>query len=59
MLNWMDEAVVISMVAGWTEGVLWELEQVIARGHVEKLLLVLPGGANADARWRQACRIGW
>lgn len=53
--NWMDEAVIIAMVAGWTEGVRWELEQVIARGHVEKLLLVLPGGPHMDVRWRHAC----
>ena len=54
--NWMDEAVVVAMVAGWTEGVRWELEQAIARGHVEKLLLVLPGGPHMDPRWRQTCR---
>lgn len=54
--NWMDEAVVIAMVAGWTEGVRWELEQAIARGHVEKLLLILPGGQHMAARWQQTCR---
>jgi hypothetical protein len=54
--TWMDEAIVIAMVAGWSEGVRWELEQVIARGHVEKLLLVLPGGQHMDARWRQTCK---
>ena len=54
--NWMDEAVIIAMVAGWTEGVRWELEQAIARGHVEKLLLILPGGQHTAARWRQTCR---
>lgn len=54
--SWMDEAVVIAMVTGWTDGVRWELEQVIARGHVEKLLLVLPGGPHMDARWRHTCR---
>lgn len=54
--NWMDEAVVIAMVAGWTEGVRWELEQAIARGHVEKLLLVLPGGQHMAERWRHTCK---
>ena len=54
--NWMDEAVVIAMVAGWTEGVRWELEQAIARGHVEKLLLVLPGGRHMAERWRHTCK---
>ena len=53
--NWMDEAAIIAMVAGWTEGVRWELQQAIARGHVEKLLLVLPGGPHMDARWRHTC----
>ncbi len=29
---------------------------MIARGHVEELLIVLPGGANLDTRWGQVVR---
>jgi hypothetical protein len=54
--GWMDEALLVTMVAGWTEGVQWELTQAVERGHVAKLLIILPEGPRLGARWRHVCR---
>jgi|CXWL01.1.fsa_nt_gi hypothetical protein len=47
---WMDQALFILMVAGFTEGVRWELDAVIARGHSNKLILIFPM-SNIEARY--------
>lgn len=49
--TWMDQALMIIMVAGYTEGVRWELESAIARGHARKLVLIFPRDRAFDARW--------
>lgn len=49
---WIDEARFVLVVAGYTSGVSWELETVIARGHAAKLIVVFPPGADHfAARW--------
>lgn len=56
VLGWMDEALLVAMVAGWTKGVQWELDQVVQRGHVCKLVIILPDDPRLDMRWRHVCR---
>jgi hypothetical protein len=50
--TWMDQALFIVMIAGFTEGVRWELDTAIERGHAEKLVLIFPpNDRNFEARW--------
>jgi uncharacterized RDD family membrane protein YckC len=42
VVGWMDEASLIVVMAGWTKWVSWELEGIVSRGHVGKLVLVFP-----------------
>lgn len=52
VLEWMDEAQLIVMVAGYTHGLHWELENVIKRGHPAKAVLVFPqNDPHRKARW--------
>jgi hypothetical protein len=52
VLEWMDEAQLIVMVAGYTHGLYWELENVIKRGHQAKAVLVFPpNDPHRKARW--------
>lgn len=51
---WMDEALCIVMIAGLTEGVRWELETALKRGHARKLILIIPRDANHETRWARA-----
>jgi hypothetical protein len=37
--TWQDRALLILMIAGWTEGLRWELVTAIAHGHARKLIL--------------------
>lgn len=49
---WIDDARFVLVVAGYTSGVSWELETVIARGHAAKLMVVFPPDpAHFAARW--------
>lgn len=49
---WIDEAAFVLVVAGYTSGVSWELETVIARGHAAKLIVVFPPDPDHfSARW--------
>ena len=50
--KWVDEAQFVLLVAGYTSGVSWELEQVLAQGHAAKLIVVFPPGEDRFApRW--------
>ena len=53
--RWMDQAVVIMLIASGTTGLVWELKTVIARGHVNKLVVSLPGGSGQQDRWARVC----
>ena len=53
VLEWMEEAQLIVMLAGYTHGLNWELENVIKRGHQAKTVLVFPpNDLYRDARWK-------
>jgi membrane protein implicated in regulation of membrane protease activity len=50
--GWMDEAVMIVAIPGWTEGLRWEILTAISRGHARKLILAMPpNDPHQDARW--------
>lgn len=52
VLEWMDQAQLIVMLAGYTHGLHWELENVIKRGHQAKAVLVFPpNDPYRNARW--------
>ncbi|MEZ5970783.1 MAG: hypothetical protein R3C31_03120 [Hyphomonadaceae bacterium] len=56
--RWMHEALLIVMVAGYTEGVRWEFEQIIAKGHARKLILIFPpNDSHFEARWAWVRRL--
>ncbi len=40
--NWMDEAFALVILPGVTQGLRWELETIEDRGHVQKLLILMP-----------------
>jgi hypothetical protein len=42
VLDWMDHAGLIVVVAGVTGWINWELSKVVERGHVERLIVVFP-----------------
>jgi hypothetical protein len=42
ILSWMDKARMIIVVPFGTEGVRWELQQVIEKDHLNKLLILFP-----------------
>ena len=51
--NRMDEAGIIAIATGQTDGLAWELGQVVAGGHLPKTLFVFPPVAPSDIgrRW--------
>ena len=50
--RWADEAQFVLLVAGYTSGVSWELEKVLAQGHAAKLIVLFPPGDPRFAeRW--------
>lgn len=50
--EWIEEAQFVLIVAGFTEGVSWELERVLARGHANKSIVIFPPGDDRLAgRW--------
>jgi hypothetical protein len=56
VIRWMDQALFILMVVGYTKGVEWELDTAILRGHAQKLVLVFPPQDRFfDARWDWMC----
>ncbi len=42
VLGWMNKARVVAMIAGRTQGVTWELQQLIAGGHLGRTILLFP-----------------
>lgn len=50
VIRWMNEALLIAMIAGATEWIRWELSQILELGHVRRLVILLPLPYNA-ARW--------
>lgn len=52
--TWMSEALLIVMVAGYTAGLRWELDELIKRNMVRKLIVVFPPDQkHFEARWRR------
>jgi hypothetical protein len=54
VISWMNKAFLVTLIASGTAGLAWELKALIARGHVGKLLISLPGGTKQDDRWHAA-----
>lgn len=51
VLEWMDAAQFIVVISSWTPGLRWELRNIIARGGMRRLILLLPPGDQRAARW--------
>ncbi|OYW43574.1 MAG: hypothetical protein B7Z38_00795 [Rhodobacterales bacterium 12-64-8] len=52
VVQWMDESRLILMIAGYTDGLNWELGQTIQRGHAGKIVFLFPpNDPYTDARW--------
>ena len=47
--RWMDQARILLVVPGLTPGLGWELDSIQRRGHVAKLLVLMPPGSDAPA----------
>lgn len=47
--DWINEANVIVMYAGWTNWLSWELAKIIETGNISKLILIIPE-VNGEAR---------
>ncbi len=41
VMGWMNEAALIPMIAGPTEWIRWELNQIITKNHVDRLFILL------------------
>ena len=52
VLGWMDAARFIVVIASWTPGLRWELIHIVERGHMSRLILVIPPGPHRVERWR-------
>lgn len=51
--DWIGEARFVMIVAGYTGGVSWELETVLAHGHAAKMIIVFPPDQrHFAARWQ-------
>ena len=50
VLRWLDQALLIVMIAGATEWVTWELHRIVEKGRNQRLLILLPPGPN-EKRW--------
>lgn len=52
VVQWMDDARLLLMIAGYTDGLHWELSQTIQRGHAGKVIFLFPpDDPYTDARW--------
>lgn len=50
--TWMDQALIVVMIAGYTPGLTWEMDTLIKRGHTKKLVLIIPPRARrVEERW--------
>lgn len=63
VIRWIDEAVFITMIAGATEWIRWELGRILEMGRVQHLLILVPpppgklnwetgNGVPVAVRWR-------
>jgi hypothetical protein len=54
VIDWMERARLVVMVAGLSNWVTWELRQLALRGQLGKLLILLPPGEPEDraSRWQ-------
>ena len=62
VLDWIRRSRLIVMVAGRTPSVQWEMQQIVATGALDKLILFFPPGNDEErsARWRQiSAAIAW
>jgi hypothetical protein len=50
VLRWMDEALLLVMIAGDTEWIRWELDQILEKGRGRHLFIILPP-AKDHSRW--------
>ena len=50
VLEFMKQASAVILVAGQSEGLLWEMEQLVSHGHLGKTVIVLPPEEDARAR---------
>jgi uncharacterized protein (TIGR03382 family) len=61
VIDWMDSAAVIIVMAGVTNWINWELKKVIERGHAHKLILCFPQSKRKrfakDKRFRTLERV--
>jgi hypothetical protein len=55
VVSWIDSAFLVTLISGVTPGLLWELKTIIARGHLNKLVILLPGGPEQSERWSHVC----
>ena len=44
VLEWMDKARIILVMAGVTRCIGWEMQQVVGRGHAAKMIMLFPQG---------------
>jgi hypothetical protein len=42
VLAWLEQARMIVVIAGYTDGIQWELEQIALKGYTRKVLVLLP-----------------
>ncbi len=49
--KYLDEALLLVMIPGWTEGLKWEVEAIRQRGYLHKLLIILLAGEDDRERW--------
>jgi hypothetical protein len=51
VLRWLDQSLLIVMIAGATEWITWELHRIVEMGRSERLFILMPPGTNR-ARWQ-------
>ena len=57
--KWMDEALIIVVVAGVTAGLRWELDTIRNSGHLDKLLVLMPPMTLQDGQHVYRWGGGW
>jgi hypothetical protein len=56
VLRWIDEAVLVVMIAGATEMIRWELERIVEKDSFHKFAIVLPPGQPSE-RWHNVMKV--
>lgn len=49
--EYLEEATLLVMIPGWTEGLKWEVEAIRQRGYLHKLLIILLAAEDDEDRW--------